>query len=81
MNQSKKKQTRDGSLTKGMPCSHIKEKKYEFLNLFGIDEKPVLLYVLGKLMNWVITNHIYKIHLANLFLKLVTITTKSKVDF
>lgn len=42
MNQSKKKQTRDGSLTKGMPYSHIKDKKYEFLNLFGIDDKPVL---------------------------------------
>lgn len=67
MNQSKKKQTRDGSLTKGMPYSHIKDKKYEFLNLFGIDDKPVLLYVLGKLMNWVI----YKPYLQNPLSKFV----------
>lgn len=32
-------------------------------------------------MNWVIINHIYIICLANLFLKLMTVTMKNNIDF
>ena len=52
----------------------------EFLNQFGIHKQPIAFYVLGKLMSWVIINNIYIIRLANLFLKLMTVTVKSNID-
>lgn len=52
----------------------------EFLNLFGIHNQPIALYVLGKLMSWVMINNMYIICLANLFLKLMTVTMKSNID-
>lgn len=65
-------------MTKGKVYSHLKDKKNDFLNLFGIHHQQVASCVLGKLISWVIINHIYISRLANMFLKLMTIAMKKK---